>query len=144
MCVCVFSCVQLFVTPWTVSCQAPLSMEFSRLECWSGLPFPTPVDLPCPATTSLVTYTLAAWLFFFFFFLFTTAPPGNSMEFIILDFKIALESVTNFLLLFLTLEYKCHNCYLCLSYHYILAEDNFLSYLTGSQMERNLALDWII
>ena len=83
-------------------------------------------------------------LAFFFFFLFTTAPPGNSMEFIILDFKIALESVTNFLLLFLTLEYKCHNCYLCLSYHYILAEDNFLSYLTGSQMERNLALDWII
>ena len=36
------SCVQLFVTPWTVACQAPLSMEFSRQECWSGLPFPSP------------------------------------------------------------------------------------------------------
>ena len=35
--------VQLFVTPWTVACQAPLSMEFSRQEYWSGLPFPTPI-----------------------------------------------------------------------------------------------------
>ena len=33
--------VQLFVTTWTVACQAPLSMEFSRQEYWSGLPFPT-------------------------------------------------------------------------------------------------------
>ena len=36
-----FSRVALFVTPWTVSCQAPLSMEFSRQEYWSGLPFPS-------------------------------------------------------------------------------------------------------
>ena len=33
-------------TPWTVACQAPLSMEFSRQEYWSGLPFPSPGDLP--------------------------------------------------------------------------------------------------
>ena len=33
---------QLFVTPWTVACQAPLSMEFFRQEYWSGLPFPSP------------------------------------------------------------------------------------------------------
>ena len=38
--------VQLFVTPWTVACQAPLSMGFSRQEYWSGLPFPSPGDLP--------------------------------------------------------------------------------------------------
>ena len=38
--------VQLFVIPWTVAYQAPLSMGFSRQECWSGLPFPTPGDLP--------------------------------------------------------------------------------------------------
>ena len=35
-----------FVTPWTVTCQAPLSMRFSRQEYWSGLPFPLPGDLP--------------------------------------------------------------------------------------------------
>ena len=40
------SCVQLSVTPWTVACQAPLPMEFSRQEYWSGLPFPSPGDLP--------------------------------------------------------------------------------------------------
>ena len=36
------------VTPWTVACQAPLSMEFSRPEYWSGLPFPSLEDLPNP------------------------------------------------------------------------------------------------
>ena len=40
--VCMLSCVQLFETPCTVACQAPLSMGFSRQEYWSGLPFPPP------------------------------------------------------------------------------------------------------
>ena len=35
----------LVVTPWTIACQAPLSMEFSRQEYWSRLPFPSPRDL---------------------------------------------------------------------------------------------------
>ena len=38
--------VQPFATPWTIASQAPLSMGFSRQENWSGLPFPTPGDLP--------------------------------------------------------------------------------------------------
>ena len=38
--------VRLFATPWTVAHQAPLSMGFSRQEYWSGLPFPSPGDLP--------------------------------------------------------------------------------------------------
>ena len=42
------SCVQLFATPWTIAYQAPPSMGFSRQECWSGLPFPSPGDLPDP------------------------------------------------------------------------------------------------
>ena len=41
-----FSHVWLFVTLWPIACQAPLSMEFSRQEYWSGLPFPSPEDLP--------------------------------------------------------------------------------------------------
>ena len=40
--------VQLFVTPWTVAHQAPLSMEFSRQECWSGLSFPSQRGLSNP------------------------------------------------------------------------------------------------
>ena len=41
------SCLTL-ATPWTVACQAPLSMGFSRQEYWSGLPFLSPGDLPDP------------------------------------------------------------------------------------------------
>ena len=40
--------VRLFVTPWTVAYQASLSLVFSRREYWSGLPFPSPGDLPDP------------------------------------------------------------------------------------------------
>ena len=41
------SCLTL-VIPWTVACQAPLSVGFSRQEYWSELPFPSPEDLPDP------------------------------------------------------------------------------------------------
>ena len=41
------------VTPWTVAHQAPLSMGFYKEEHWSGLPFPSPVDLPNPRVESL-------------------------------------------------------------------------------------------
>ena len=44
------SCPTL-ATPWTISCQAPLPMGFSRQEYWSGLPCPPPRDLPKPAST---------------------------------------------------------------------------------------------
>ena len=42
------SCVRLFVAPCPVAYKAPPSMGFSRQECWSGLPFPSPRDLPDP------------------------------------------------------------------------------------------------
>ena len=45
--------VWLFATPWTVACQAPLSMEFSGQEYWSGLPFPPPGDLSHPGIEPL-------------------------------------------------------------------------------------------
>ena len=38
--------VPVFATPWTIACQALLSIESSRHEYWSGMPFPTPEDLP--------------------------------------------------------------------------------------------------
>ena len=48
MCTQSLSRVRLFATPWTVANQAPQSTEFSRQEYWSGLPFPSPGDLPNP------------------------------------------------------------------------------------------------
>ena len=76
VCVCVctlscFSCVWLFATLWTIACQAPLSMGFSRQERWTGLPCPPPGDLPdpgikpgplvSPALTGRFFTTSAAW-----------------------------------------------------------------------------------
>ena len=48
MCAKCFSRVQLFVIPWIITHQVPLSMGFCRQEYWSGLPRPTPGDLPGP------------------------------------------------------------------------------------------------
>ena len=45
---CSLSYVQLFATLWPIACQAPPSMGFSRQEYWSGLPFPSPGDIPNP------------------------------------------------------------------------------------------------
>ena len=68
MCVCACVCVRVlwaqllslvgfFVASWTVAHQAPLSMEFSRQEYWSGLPFSSPGDLPSPGVKpSQVSY----------------------------------------------------------------------------------------
>ena len=64
--------VRAFATPWTVVCQAPLSMGFSRQEYCSGLPFPSPGDLPDPGieptSPAMQTDSLPA------------EPPGKSLS----------------------------------------------------------------
>ena len=60
-----------FATPWTIACQTLVSMEFSRQEYWSGLPFPSPGDLPDPGIEP-VPPPLAGGLF-------TTELPGKSI-----------------------------------------------------------------
>ena len=70
-----FSCVRLFVTPWTVACQAPVSIGFFRQEYWSGLTCPPPGDFPDPGVkpASLMSPALAGGFF-------TTEPPGKPMQ----------------------------------------------------------------
>ena len=63
------SCPTL-ATPWTVAHQVPLSMGFSRQEYWSGLPFPTPGDLPEPTHWTHISYIAGR--------LFMTQPSGKS------------------------------------------------------------------
>ena len=72
MCLCMLSLAKLFGTPLTIAHQAPLSMEFSRQEYWSGLPFPSPGDLQDPGAEpiSLASPALAGGFF-------TTEPPGK-------------------------------------------------------------------
>ena len=59
------SLVQLCVTPWTVACQAPLSMELSGQKYWSGLPFSPPGNLTDPGIEpmSLVSPAMAGGFF---------------------------------------------------------------------------------
>ena len=59
-------------TPWTIAHQAPLSMKFSRQDYWSGLPFPSPGDLPDPGIKPVSPVFLALAGGFF-----TTVPPGT-------------------------------------------------------------------
>ena len=62
------SCPTL-VTPWTVALQAPLSMGFFRQECWSGLPFPSPGDVPDPGSKPMSPALAGGF--------FNTEPPGK-------------------------------------------------------------------
>ena len=80
-----FSCksVWLFATPWTVTHQVPLSIEFSRQEYCSGLPFPSPGDLPDPGI-ELVSPELARDSF-------TAEPPGKPLY---LETEIQIGAVT--------------------------------------------------
>ena len=67
ICMCVLSRVQLFITPWTVARQAPLPMELSRQEHWSGLPFPTSGVTPNPGNKPSSPALIGGF--------FTTEPP---------------------------------------------------------------------
>ena len=64
VCAQLLSRVRLSVAPWTVARQAPLPVEFPRQEYWSGLPFPTPGDLPEPGIKpqSLGVSYIGTWI----------------------------------------------------------------------------------
>ena len=71
-------------TPWTVACQAPLSMGCPGQECWSGLPFPSPGDLRCPEMELLLFSAFWSGLSLWFLlvsavarWIFTTELPGR-------------------------------------------------------------------
>ena len=66
-----FSSVWLFETPWTVAHQVPLPMGFPRQEYWSGLPFPSPADLPNPGIEPSSPATAGGF--------FTTEPLGKPL-----------------------------------------------------------------
>ena len=74
VCLCMLGHVQFFVTLWTVTCEASLSMGFSRKEYWSGLPFPPPGDLPNRGIEPVSSAFLALTGVFF-----TTKPPGRQI-----------------------------------------------------------------
>ena len=85
-----FSCVLLFVTPWTVAYQAPPSMGFSSQECWSGLPFPSQGDLPDPGIEPRSPALQADALL--------SEPPGKPTQYVRITFICLFwNSCSNFL-----------------------------------------------
>ena len=104
MCVCVCACAELFshvrlsATPWSITRQAPLSVEFSKQEYWSGLPFPIPGDLPDPGIepTSPASPILASRFF-------TIEPPEKPQLLIKLP-QTVIEVTLLFILKDLTYE----------------------------------------
>ena len=79
--------IGLFATPWTVAYQAPPSMGFSRQQCWSGLPFPSPGDLPDPGlehgSPTLQADTLPS------------EPPGTNLKLIVKEMEIQCSPETS-------------------------------------------------
>ena len=82
VCVLVTQSCQLYVTPWTVVCQAPLSMECSRQEYWSGLPFSSPGDFPDPEIEpmSATSPELAGWFFSLLASREAPSPPCHNLR----------------------------------------------------------------
>ena len=73
-----------FATTWTVAHQAPLSMGFCRQEYWSGLPFPSPGDLPDPGIEPSSPALAGRF--------FTSGPPGKPMGKIASWWEVAVST----------------------------------------------------
>ena len=104
---CLFSHVQLLTSPWIVARQSPLSMGFSRQEYWSGLPFPSPGDLPYPGIKPafLLSPALAGG-----FFTASTTWEANVVMIIVI-WKILDRNIFQFLPL-MTWVLQCPPCVL--------------------------------
>ena len=80
---CVLRHIQFFATQWTVTCQAPMSMGFSKQAYWSGLPFPSPGDLPDPGIEPVSPALAGRFL--------TTEPPGKCYHYKVHSSKIIVS-----------------------------------------------------
>ena len=94
-----------FETPWTVVRQAPLSMRFPWQECWSGLPFPIPGDLPDPEIQPAFPALSSGF--------FTTKSPRKPCCTVLYFFKVLNYKIKN------ALFFVClfSMCYLCENYY---------------------------
>ena len=90
------SCVRLFATAWTVAHQAPLSMGFSRQEYWSGLPFPSPGNLPNPGIEPRSPALQADAL--------TSEPPGKRSK---MSYAYVFVSMTSKVFTFFSVIILC-------------------------------------
>ena len=120
------SCVRFLTTSWTLAYQGPLSMKFSRQECWSGLPFPIPGNHPDPGINpeSILPPTLAGGFF-------TTVPPRKPGMYINL-ISIKPGKKRKQWPLFCLLTQQVLLCTMCQAFHLMLGEYN------GNNTDRSL------
>ena len=109
--------VWLFATPWTVAHQATLTMGFCRQEYWSGLPFPSPGDLP-----NVVFFFLSPDFFIFFFLL-----PNPNILYSIIGTEMILRAE------------HCMRSFSCVTFH-IFGEVSIL--VPGRSSQQCQGLDW--
>ena len=116
----------LFAIPWTVACQAPLSMEFSRQEYWSGLPFPSPGDLPYPGikhrSSALQSNSLPS------------KPPGKPLSSAILPkVNIRMTNPRSYLIILkLMMTNISWTCPICSAFSYLICDISiWLSLIVG-------------
>ena len=166
------SSVQLFVTPWTtrlpgrllLASQAALSMEFSRQNYWSGLPFPSPVDLPEPGiklgspALQADTYCLShqrspimLWIILFTIILFTLIPRTMKITFTLFLlvsmytrlpqlYFIQMHYIVSSLLDLLFCEIPLYILYFFLKFTFILYYEMLYSILISIYHSLNLCL----
>ena len=134
--------IWLFVTPWTVACQAPLFMEFSRQEYWSGLPFHSPGDLPNPRTEPLSPTPCALGGRFS-----TSQPPGKPRVIMWLNNSIPYRYLRELktyvrretcILIFTEALFTIH-----LTIHYSFDYSSFIWLLFNSQKQKNWNVSWL-
>ena len=116
----------LFAIPWTVACQAPLSMEFSRQEYWSVLPFPSPGDLPYPGikhrSSALQSNSLPS------------KPPGKPLSSAILPkVNIRMTNPRSYLIILkLMMTNISWTCPICSAFSYLICDISiWLSLIVG-------------
>ena len=119
--VCKFlSCAPPFVTPWTVACQLPLSMEFSRQEYWCGLLFLSPEDLPDPGIEPRSPALQANCL--------TSEPPGKPLKRHWYDINIVAQGTCT----------TCEKHLLCMSFLSLKTTCFSLEYNVRAAVQLNL------
>ena len=115
--------VRLFVTPWTVAHQMPLSIEFFRQEYWSGLPFPSAADLPYPGIVPIPTSPALQ---------VDSLPPQEPMNFEMSIDKYAVHSIRNRTFPLKFLSFKIHQILEnLLKYVYFTKSKPWRNYLTS-------------
>ena len=127
------SCVRLFMTPWTVAHQTPSSMGFSRQQYWSGLPFPSPGDLPDPGIEPRsLTFQVDA---------LTSKPPGKPPQAALPSLNSYSTSKTQFKVLSLgTSDFSHWSGLQCFSFVF----PPRLAQTTGSSILLFIVLLWLL